>query len=329
MAAGDLTFERALELLGIADVASVRADDLLRLARSARSRWHPDTVAHRNDAALTARYTRQFQSIEPAVALVRAFIDGSLRTGAPRSTPRDASTVAPEDVIRTEAVRIQAHLGMSWERIKRTRFKYSQETVTVSDGFRVRELLDQDFKDDIAALSMIAFAYGAVVFGLATALLGAIAPVLGIVSGAFAFAQAIACIAGMLPLSRFWLPSHVQGPVLWLVNLGLKIYNFASREVGWSDDRFWLQLLVQWPMIVAWFVKYVVLWPSYELAKLLVGDKVVGVATKTVNYYGGFAEWYVDDLLRKAPAAMSRDELLDLGSLYARLGDVAPRAPAV
>lgn len=44
---------------------------------------------------------------------------------------------------------------------------------------------------------------------------------------------------------------------------------------------------------------YLIMLPLYELAKIFVGDKVVGVVKQNVNYYADAAEWYVEELINR------------------------------
>lgn len=323
-----LSFDRAIELLGISDVRSLTEEDLVRIGKVARKRWHPDNVSHRGNAADVERYTTNFQLVDYAVAEVRNFLEGSLHAGPATVGASGARSDAAEDVIRREATSIQAHLRAIWEAVKASQFMHSQNSVRISDGFRLGDLLNEDFKDDIAALSVVSCVYGGLVFGIGAAVAGAISPLLGIPAGLFALAQVLSCVLGALPLSRFWLPSSVQEWMVWFVNLGVRIYRFFERETAPSENLL-VQFLVQGPALLAVIVKYVVLWPSYEIAKLSIGDKIVGVVDQSVDYYGGFADWYVDQLLGKQPVSMTRDELLDLGQLYSVLGGFAPSAAAV
>ena len=48
------------------------------------------------------------------------------------------------------------------------------------------------------------------------------------------------------------------------------------------------------------------------------------IVKQNVNYYADAAEWYVDDLIKKDPELMTREELFHLSHLYTELGDAAP-----
>lgn len=315
-----ITFEQAVELLGIVDISTVRVEDLRSLERRARARWHPDRIVSRGKTEDVARYTQKFQDIDRAIELVRQFLDGSLAAGA-RSRNGADSVRPPEEVIRQNAPAILERLRSIWPRVRSGRYKWSQETVHLSDGFRLRDLIDHDWNDDIAAQSLISFAYGAAIFGASSAIAMAVSPVLGVLASLFCLVQAASCMLGVLPLSRYWLSEQLQRPMLWFVNLGFGMYQWSERESRGSD-KVWLHFLIHSPLVLATVAKYLVIWPAYALAKAIAGDRVVGIVTKAVDYYGGFAEWYIERLLSKDPGALSVDELIDLGRLYSAIGDL-------
>ncbi len=316
-----ITFDQAVELLEITDIKSIAPRDLPSIAKAAKKRWHPDTITHKEDAKEVERYTRNFQHIDEAVSLIGQYLDGSIHAGQKRKAGPGRAYQEPEEIIRQNASEIQSTLHSIWQKVKATRHKWTEEEVVLSDGFRLKDLIDQDFEDDIAAMSLISFVYGVVLCGLVGLLLGLIAPPLGVIVGVFWLLQALSCLAGVLPISRFWMPDVVQGPMIWFVNFGLGIYHWSRREAEMTDKA-WLQLLVYLPALAAKAVKYAILWPTYEIAKLFIGDRVVGVVKKKVNYYGGYADWYVDQLIGKTPGNMSKDELFDLSGLYEAFKDI-------
>lgn len=319
----EISFDQAVELLEITDIKAVSTKDLPGLAKAAKKRWHPDTISHKGDSKEVERYTRNFQRIDEAILLIGQYLDGSIHAGQKRKAGQERTHQEPEEVIRQNGSEIQSTLRSIWQKVKATKYKWTEEEVVLSDGFRLKDLIDQDFEDDIAAMSLISFVYGVVLCGLVGLLLGLIAPPLGAIVGVFWLLQALSCLAGVLPISRFWMPKVLQGPMIWFVNFGLGIYHWARREAEMSDKA-WLQLLVYLPALAAKAVKYLILWPTYAIAKLFIGDRVVGVVRKKVNYYGGYADWYVDQLIGKTPASMTKDELFDLSGLYSAFNDLKP-----
>jgi len=105
------------------------------------------------------------------------------------------------------------------------------------------------------------------------------------------------------------------------INFGLGIYNWAEDQAQ-NSDKAWTVLLVRLPVLFAKLVKYIILLPLNEIAKAIIGDKVVGVVKQNVNYYAEGAEWYIDELINKNPSEMTSEELFHLSYLYAELNDV-------
>lgn len=105
-----------------------------------------------------------------------------------------------------------------------------------------------------------------------------------------------------------------------LVNLGLSVFNWAEKQSN-SNQIVYL-ILVQFPLLQAKFVKYVILFPIYEIAKAIWGDNIFGAVEKEVNYYANYAEWYIDSLLSKPLTKMTDRELFDLSYIYSELSDL-------
>jgi len=313
-----LTFEQAIELLEITDITKLTTDNLQKIARAARKRWHPDLVNHLNDPVLTQEYNSKFQEIDEAVGMVQSFLEGTYQTGAAFTEQHDDTVNEPEEIIRANAHELQDTLKSLWALIKEKKYKWSLKEVVLSEGYKMVNILNEDFNEDIAKLSVISFFYGSLLFLLLIFIFGFFSPVLRTIAEIVWFIQALACILGFLPLSRFWLPQAVQEVMFKLINFGLGIYNWASD----SAEHWLMQLLSQIPVLFAYAIKYVVLFPLYEITKAIVGEKVVGIVKKNVNYYAEAAEWYIDELMIKDPSVMSSDELYHLSYINTQLSDI-------
>ncbi|MBL7821218.1 MAG: hypothetical protein JNL65_11435 [Saprospiraceae bacterium] len=316
----DLTFDRAIELLEITDIAKISINDIPNIAKKAKKRWHPDRVAHLKDVNITKEYTVNFQQIDGACELISNYLNGTYKAGEAFSSKTEYYQEEPEEVIRKNANNIQTTLKNLWETIKGTKYRHSIKEVLLSDGYRLKDLLHEDFKEDIAMLSIVSFFYGAILIGILAAIGSAIDPAIGTLISIFGMFQVLSCFLGLLPLSRFWLPQQLQEIMLWFINFGLGVYNWAERES--SVAAWWVQILVAIPNLFALAIKYIILFPLTEIAKAIVQDKVVGVVKDNVNYYADVAEWYIQDLLNKHPNEMSRDELFHLSYLYTELSDI-------
>jgi hypothetical protein len=319
----ELTFDKAIELLEIVDIHKLRSENVEQLKKKALKRWHPDKVAHLNDSTITEEYTVNFQHVEIACEMVYQYLQGSYQAGDAFSYSHNKNTVheEPEEVIRRNAPDIQATLKNLWAFIKEKKYKWSEKEVILSDGFKLKDLLQEDFKEDLAMLSIISLFYGLLLLGILTAIGGAISSVLGTIIGIVLILHMVACFLGLAPLSRFWLPPGISSIMVKFINFGLGIYNWAEDE-GHNSSKGWVVLLIRVPVLFARLIKYVILLPLTELAKAFVGDKVVGVVQQKVNYYAEVADWYVDELITKNPNDMTGEELLHLSYLYTELGDV-------
>jgi hypothetical protein len=318
----ELTFDKANELLEISNISRISNNEILEIKRRARKRWHPDKVAHLKDPEITKEYTLKFQQIEDACHMVSAYINGTYQAGEAfySSNTNHSIYEEPEEVIRKNANNIQIKLRALWGFIRDRKYKFSMKIVTLCDGYKLKDLLYEDFKEDIAMLSIVSFFYGFILIGILTAIGSAINPGIGSLISIFGILQAFSCFLGLLPLSRFWLPNAIQSIMLWFVNFGLGIYNWAENES--QSAVWWVQILVAIPNLFALALKYIILFPLYEVAKAIVNDKVIGIVKDNVNYYADAAEWYIDELISKNPNEMSSEELFHLSYLYSELSDV-------
>jgi len=316
----DITFDEAIDLLEITDISKVKLEDIPKLKRNANSRWHPDKIEHLNDPSLTKEYTEKFQQIEFACKLIADFLSGEYHAGEQFSKNQQYNYESEENIDRNNAEYYQQTIKNLWPSIKQTKYKWSVEEYVISDGRKVKELLDLDFKEDVAVLSIISFFYGIILFGLTAAIAGIFSPVAGTIVGIVFLVQATACILGFLPLSRFWLPSIVSDAMVLFVNFGLGIYNRAHRGAERANNV-WLGLLVQIPLLFAKLIKYIILFPLYEITKAIIGDKIIGLVKKNESYYADIAGWYIEELLDKLVNNMTDEEISRLSYLYHEFND--------
>ena len=319
----ELTFDKAIELLEITDISKMNIDDIPQLEKKSKKRWHPDKVIHLNDPSITEEYTVKFQQVEFACQIIYSYLKGTYQAGDAFSftDKRQTAHEEPEEIIRKNAPDIQATLKNIWSFVKEKKYKWTIKEVLLSDGFKLKDLLNEDFKEDFAMLSVVSFFYGLILLSILTGIGGAISPVLGNIIGIVLIIQALSCFLGFLPLSRFWLPQVVRDFVIRFINFGLGIYNWAEVQ-GQTSSKSWVVLLIRIPVLFAKLVKYIILFPLYELAKVFVGDKIVGVVKQNVNYYADAAEWYIDELITMNPNEMTSDELFHLSYLNTELGNV-------
>jgi len=308
----ELTFDQAIEILEITDLSKIELNDLPKIIRRAKSRWHPDRVAKFQDASEVEKYTRAFQYIEPAANLIKAYLKGEYNIGEKFEGYREKVYEEPVDIIRNNAARMQETIKGLWDKIKSNKFKYVENEVVLSDGFSLKELLDNDFKEDLVVPALISLIFGPFALIIPIIIAAAINDTLGVIVALFLFIHLIFCVLGFLPLSRFWLPGFIVPIMLWFIDFGVKVY-FSLFD---KDKSSWANFFLSIPYWIALAIKYLIILPLYGLAKLIIGDKVVGVVKEKVNYYAGFAEWYVNELISKDYKEMNEDELFDLSYLY-------------
>jgi hypothetical protein len=319
----ELSFDKAIELLEITDISKVKAEDISQLEKKAKKRWHPDRVSHLNDPAITEEYTTNFQQVEAACQMIRSYLNGTYQAGDAFSFTDNRHTVheEPEEIIRKNAGQIQTTLRNLWAYIKEKKYKWTEKDVLLSDGFKLKDLLREDFKEDIAMLSIVSLFYGWLLLGLLSLIGNAISTAIGTILMIILILHTLACFLGFAPLSRFWLPPAISNVMIKFINFGLGIYHWAEEQ-GQTSSNAWIVLLIRIPVLFAKLVKYLVLLPLTELAKAFIGDKIVGVVKQRVNYYADAADWYVDELIHKAPGEMTTEELFHLSYIYTELSDV-------
>lgn len=253
----ELTFDHAIELLEITDISKIQIEDIPQLEKKMKKRWHPDKVAHLGDPAITQEYTVKFQQIETACQMVYSYLQGTYQAGEAFTQTSSKVHEEPEDVIRQNAPDIQSTLKDLWNLVKEKKYKWTVKEVLLSDGFKLKDLLAEDFKEDIAMLSVVSFFYGLVILGLLAAIASAINPVFGGIVGFIWVLQAISCVLGFAPLSRFWIKNQqVQDIMFKFINFGLGIYNWAEEQVQ-TSTKAWVVLLIRLPVIFAKIIEYI------------------------------------------------------------------------
>lgn len=313
-----IDLDRAVQVLGITDMSSVTLDSLANLGRRARKRWHPDQISFRGDEEEIARYTRNFQDIDPLLELVKLFLSGGVQSGPRVSPGREERRQSSYEVLRSEVPRLQAAICAVWDRVKGTKYKHEAETVVLSQGRKIRDVIDEEWQDDVIVAAVIALGYGVILAPFAAAMAVPILNILAPLALLPIIAYFVACILALLPMSRMWLYDWLVTYMLWCVNAGCRLHRFVMRHTTDSDLLLW-RILAYIPAVVAQIAKYVVAWPVYQIVKVIWGGRSIGVVRRTINYYAGFADWYVDDLIRRDAAKMNHEELMDLMRMHKEL----------
>lgn len=319
-----ITLERALDILEINDITSIGIADLPKLEKRAKKRWHPDTIAASKPSQETIdKYEKNFKEIKEAVSVIQAFLNGEYKTGE-KVKYDTADYKEPEEIIRENASSIQEELKDIWPFVKEKGYKKTIEEVVVSPGDRLRDLLNEDFKDHTSFFSLASFFFSTFLF-LILFLISMLfretqfGKVFSFLLYLWYGLQTVACILGLLPLSRFWLPQSVSRVMVGMINFGMGIYHWYEDELS---EKWYFQLLFNIPILVAKTAEYVILYPVYELAKVFFGDHIVRRIVKKQNYYAGGADWYIESLIQKDPEEMTKDELYHLSYMHREFSDV-------
>lgn len=317
----NLTFDKAVEILEIPDISAISINDISTIRRNAQKRWHPDRVQKLNDENKSKEYESNFKFIDEACVLIEAYLKGTYHTGQAFEQQENKQRQKQwENTIRN-AQSIQDEFKNIWNSVKQKAYKLTEREVVLSDGFNLKDLLAKDFQEDISAISVVSMYYGILVGIILILICSIFGKTFGLIASLPVLAHIIFCILGILPLSRFWLPTKVSVIMLKFINFGYAIFEWAdyqSKESG----KWYFQLFVFTPVLFAGAFKYIILFPLYEIAKLFMKDRIVGVVKQRVKYYSDAAEWYIEDLLKKPVAQMSDEELDHLFYLYDDLKSV-------
>ena len=220
-----ITFDKAIEILEITDIDDLTQKSLKSYVKGARKRWHPDTIIHKDDPEVAEKFTQNFQLIEPAAALLLAYLKGEYHIGDKFKQEQQTKSKESFEVIRENASEIQTKLKNLWDTIKEKKHKHTVEEVVLSDGFVLKDLLTADFKDDIAILAIVSFFSYNNTFGILTLIIAFINPSIGLIGGLFWLIYALFCFLAFVPLSRFWMSEKLIPVMYWFIDFGIGIYN--------------------------------------------------------------------------------------------------------
>lgn len=307
-----ITFDSAIEILEITDISKIKDSDIAGMIKKAKSRWHPDRIARFQDEAEIAKYTKSFQLIEPAAKLIEAYLKGEFKIGDKYEQKQERVYQEPSEVIRKNAASIQDFLNKVWSRVKSNKYKHFEKEEILSDGFSLKDLLDKDFKEDLLIPAILSFVFGPLALIILVIIAAIINQVLGSAVMIFILLHMIFCLLGFLPLSRLWLPNFLVSIMIWFINFGFNVYLYLVSK----EESNVVKILLTIPYWLALAIKYLILFPINLIAKIIVGDKIVGVVKEKVSYFAGLAEWYIDELIVKDYNVMKEEELFDLSYLY-------------
>jgi len=308
-----MTLDAAIELLEITDIDKITEDELKLRRRRTMARWHPDIVST-SDEETKARYERNFKNIEPAILIIYAYRTGTYFAG---QTFEEGNNVdlrfrQQEASMQKEAPQWKTSILNVWDRIKSGGWMMTVKETVLTDGFKVREKLREDIKDDIPALSVTSMFYGFYAF-LVFLIPVLLIPYLAFLTVPVLLIHLLLCTLLFLPLSRIWLPVWLGDLAIKSCNIGLKIGTFVFDKLGGLRI---FRVLINWPFYFAKGMTLLIIMPIYELTGYLLREKKIGLKKRRERYFGDYPEFYVENLLKKDISELSWQELKYLSEIY-------------
>lgn len=328
----EMTLSSAIEILEITDLSKIDISELSTIRRRAKKRWHPDRISYANPGEETIkRFERNFSLVDKAIELVNDYLGGETPVSAKVAAGynRSQQSERPEDFARRNAGEFQQMVRNVWARVKEQSYKLKEEVVILAEGHKISDLLMEDLKDNIPVIAFVSLYNGIIVFTLIILIMVLVLSgisnkmIVTIILYVLTFAwiaQALSCVVMFLPLSRFWVPEKVESFVMGLTNIGLSV-NRVIEENRW-DENLVVAVIFGLPVRLAQISKWIILYPLYKLAGLLLGDRRIGRVQVKIKYYAGLSEDYIEELIYSDPNAFMQDQLFDLAYIAGEFKEI-------
>ncbi len=332
----EMTFQDAVEILGITDLENLNEENLDRLRKKARKRWHPDRVSYMNSEETINRYKLKFQSIDDAIDCISAYLSGEIHQHDSHSRSYDASPQEePEEIQRRNAPNMQNVLRQVWETIKKQGYKRTNEKIMVYEGCSLKDALNSDIEDKIPEFCMTAFFSGIFLILISfifTFIVGAF-----FVSGAspqfkdflsrtadiifviIFYLHIFSCFIVALPISRFWLPSSIFSFVSIFVNISHNFFVICAPYIRIGSP---LGIFIIILTVLINVFTFLILRPIYFIIGEIIGEYTVGKLYRKGVFYAGLADWYIEELLNTDVSKMDSTALRHLGELYGEMKEM-------
>ncbi|WP_337043801.1 J domain-containing protein [Emticicia sp. 17c] len=321
-----INLDKALDILEVNNPSEVKPEDLKAIAKKAKRRWHPDTIAGMQPSAEKVQeYEENFKLIDEAIAVLQSFMNGSYHNpqSAYKGQPKQAQK-SSEEILWEQVPEMQATLRSVFEEVKKRKFMYTEETVVLSEGDTIKDLMNEDLKQEVPYYAVVSYffsGYIGFILLLAGLFIGFVGgpTVQNIVTFAlfvYALFQTLVCLALILPMSRFWLPPAVSDLMVKVTNFNINFFNNFVYRVG----SVW-HFIFGFPKLLA-RIFYVVVFVLYQPFILIFGHRVVRRVEKKQAYYANFADWYIQELIHLNRAEFTNDQLFHLGEMYTYLSRV-------
>ena len=322
-----MNLDQALYILEVNDPTSVTIDQLARISKRAKKRWHPDRIPLAQQDPKTVQYYQDnFVQVELAVEVLQSFIEGKYHahqnTSQSYSAPKQESN---EEILRRNAPMMQTKLREIFDEIVARKFMFHQEDVILSEGDKIGDLLQLDLSQKMPFFAALSFGYALCISGLMFLIIGFAGLFIksslfvGAV-GALVFiwlsAQTLVSFIGLLPMSRFWLPPSLSDLMVQIINFPILSLGFLVNGNNLISGL--LRIIING---VAFLINIIAV-ILYQPAILLFGNRVIRRVVRKQAFYANYADWYVKELAHKPLNTLSVDELFKLGDMYTRLSRV-------
>ena len=322
-----ITLGEAIRLLDIymPNLDEITDEELEAIEQEALEKWSVEHNAHLHlSQEQKAQYEENRALVSESIAAIKQYRNGELYL-PPKLRPgfKLPPNHLDEATLREEAYASQTTLRNLWELIARKRFKRKKLKLKVTEGTSVKEALMTDLRDDIptgAIVSTFSVFYLVVLLGIIGLFFKNKQPFYDIYMGSlglFWLVQFGACLLGVLPLARYWLPTYMLGIVSFFINIGVNLYNHVR-----SQRNVLLGLLFGLPGLLTTAFKYLILYPLYILVGEILASRQIGSVKTRVDYYANIEEAYAKVLIEEDPLQLNFDDLQVLSHLHTQLKDV-------
>jgi hypothetical protein len=321
-----MNLDKALDILEVNNPNEVKIDELKTISKKAKKRWHPDTIAGLNPSQeKISEYEENFKLVEEAIAILESFIKGNYHNSESAYKGQQKSyQKSSEEILREEAPNMQSILKSVFAEVKKKKYMFSEEEIVLSEGDKVKDLMNQDLKEEVPYFAVVGYFYSGyiglilLIFGfLLGAVLGETAQkivAIGIIL--YAVFQSLVCLGLILPMSRFWLPLKVSDIMVNVTNFNVNFFNNFIYRVGsvwhfiFGIPRFFARIF------------YFFIFILYQPFILIFGNKVVRRVVIKQAYYANFADWYIEELMNSKISELTDEKLFHLGDMYSNLSKV-------
>lgn len=319
-----ITLKEALEILEITDLDNLIENDLPKIKKRASKKWHPDKIAAMSpDEEVVNAYKTNFQKIAPALAIIKAYINGEDYTdiSANANINRESSV----DIIKKEYPNIKEFFNAHWAAIQQNGYKKTVEKVLLFEGFSVPEILKKDLEFNIPEIAIVTALSGTLLPSIIGMFFIGIPPI-AIAIYLFVALQTLCSVIAIFPTGRFWLPRFLQNIVMHVLDIGVTMHDTVGIAADFLPYRFrWpVHLFLKFIQFVGRALQKLIVAPIYSIVGSIFNDKRIGKVERELIFYAGFTSDYIEELLNLPVDRLDEEQVYHVGAIYNSLGDFQP-----